>query len=551
MTDIGRVGNATGQGQQAQAPDNDHVVRRGDTLWGIARQHGVSLKELEAANPELARNDFIFPGDRVAIPGRGDATHVVRAGETVSGIAHRHGVATRAIVEANALGRPDLIHPGDRLIVPGGADRSDRSASVPTPSPAPRAAPAPAEQPAAAPVPTPLPADAPATQPPAVQPPATQPAAERPAGVPDARTMFDPNLGSRALGAVVIGQAEGTRTPDGGFRGAYAGHTDPGNGVANRGSFSLQNAGNLTADQADARQLTRLSNQIPAFETAARAAGLDPNNTTLVTGYLDLYNQSPTAAARFLDQIGTLRDAGVTRESVTDLRVNSFVDRTTGERFRLPSGTPAGGGFANIARDNLGRQPSEAEVQQVIRADQARRMQAMDGVISRLGTDAAPAYGQVPTPSPAPRAGGGEIGTVLPATGEGYVTYNREAGGADQVGTAGFVERLQQVGRDWAATGNTPMSVGDMSRAGGGRFAPHSAHQRGTEADIRPFRTDGRNAPVRWDGAGYDQATTRALVETIRARYPDATVLFNDPQLVREGLVRAYAGHDNHLHVRF
>jgi hypothetical protein len=29
------------------------------------------------------------------------------------------------------------------------------------------------------------------------------------------------------------------------------------------------------------------------------------------------------------------------------------------------------------------------------------------------------------------------------------------------------------------------------------------------------------------------------------------TVLFNDPLLVGDGLTRRFAGHDNHLHLRF
>lgn len=387
MTDIARVGATTNAGTGPRQPGNEHVVRRGDTLWGIARQHGVSLGELEAANPHLARNDFIFPGDRIALPGGNEATHVVRAGETVGGIAERHGVSARAVADANQLRRPDLIHPGDRLTIPGGQARP-QAAPPPLPASRPQPAPAPIAAPVAAPA-------------------VAAPAAEAP-GTTGLRTMFEPALGSRAVGAVVIGQAEGTRTPDGGFRAGYYGHTDPGNGVANRGSFSLQNAGTLTPEQADARQLTRLGQQIPAFETAARGAGLDPNDAALATAYLDLYNQSPTAAARFVDQLDYLSTAGITTESLVELRVRSFVDHATGERFRLPSGAPAGGGFVNIARNTLGREPSEREVQAVIRRDQDRRVTAMAAALPQ-----ATAPANVPTPrvrpepaAPAPATGG-------------------------------------------------------------------------------------------------------------------------------------------------
>jgi hypothetical protein len=167
-------------------------------------------------------------------------------------------------VDANGLKRPELIHPGDRLTLPAlqGLRHAHQAHTAATAHVA--------------------------------------PTSQRSAS--DVRAIFDPALGSRARGAVIIGQAEGTRTPSGGFRAAYYGHVDPGNGVGNRGSFSLQHAGDLTPEQADAQQLARLSRQIPAFETAARAAGLDPNNATLATGYLDLYNARDRASSTSRDR---------------------------------------------------------------------------------------------------------------------------------------------------------------------------------------------------------------------------------------------------------
>lgn len=44
------------------------VVRQGDTLWGIAGRHGVSLTELIAANPQIKNPNLIYPGDEVHLP---------------------------------------------------------------------------------------------------------------------------------------------------------------------------------------------------------------------------------------------------------------------------------------------------------------------------------------------------------------------------------------------------------------------------------------------------------------------------------------------------
>ncbi len=45
-----------------------HVVKRGDTLWGISRSYGVDLGKIRAVNEELARTDVIKPGQRVVVP---------------------------------------------------------------------------------------------------------------------------------------------------------------------------------------------------------------------------------------------------------------------------------------------------------------------------------------------------------------------------------------------------------------------------------------------------------------------------------------------------
>lgn len=150
----------------------------------------------------------------------------------------------------------------------------------------------------------------------------------------------------------------------------------------------------------------------------------------------------------------------------------------------------------------------------------------------------------------APAAPSGPVDTILPRKGIGFTTYGRSGGGANQVGTGSFVEDLQDLSRRWDATGGAPISFGDISRPGGGDMPGHQGHERGREVDVRPFRDDGRNAPVTWRSPQYDRAATREFVQMVRQEHPDATILFNDPELVREGLVQRYDGHDNHLHLR-
>src|SRR5690606_27427083 len=48
-------------------------------------------------------------------------SYVVKAGDTVSAIASRHGVTVNAVLSANGLGMSSIIYPGQKLTIPGGA----------------------------------------------------------------------------------------------------------------------------------------------------------------------------------------------------------------------------------------------------------------------------------------------------------------------------------------------------------------------------------------------------------------------------------------------
>jgi GH24 family phage-related lysozyme (muramidase) len=120
----------------APAPSaGGYTVRSGDTLSGIAQRHGVSLAALIAANPQIANPNLIFAGQRIALPGAGSAAQsvTVRSGDTLSGIAQRQGVSLASLIAANPqIADPDLIHPGQQVRLPGGAAPS--RATSPSPS---------------------------------------------------------------------------------------------------------------------------------------------------------------------------------------------------------------------------------------------------------------------------------------------------------------------------------------------------------------------------------------------------------------------------------
>jgi putative chitinase len=77
----------------------------------IARANGIS-------NP-----DFIQVGQQLSIPGAGGSApaqgYTVQPGDTLSGIAARHGSTVDAIARANGISNPDFIQVGQQLSIPG------------------------------------------------------------------------------------------------------------------------------------------------------------------------------------------------------------------------------------------------------------------------------------------------------------------------------------------------------------------------------------------------------------------------------------------------
>jgi hypothetical protein len=99
------------------------------------------------------------------------------------------------------------------------------------------------------------------------------------------------------------------------------------------------------------------------------------------------------------------------------------------------------------------------------------------------------------------------------------------------------------------------VAIGDVSFEHGGDIPGHQTHERGMDVDVRIMRRDEREC--QWGGtyrmAVYDRIATRAFIRAVRAAAPGhiKVIYFNDPVLIREGLTRWFAGHDDHVHVRF
>ena len=139
-TVIAKNPEAYGFTSSSKTPIEYDVVRleHAVDLSTAADSAGVSLDDMKFLNPELRR--WVTPLDSNTYPiripkGNAEAfktalaaipedervrfgTHVVRRGDTLSGIANRYGTSIAALTAANNVSRRSLIHPGQVLTVP-------------------------------------------------------------------------------------------------------------------------------------------------------------------------------------------------------------------------------------------------------------------------------------------------------------------------------------------------------------------------------------------------------------------------------------------------
>ncbi|MCI1881052.1 MAG: LysM peptidoglycan-binding domain-containing protein [Sporolactobacillus sp.] len=121
---------------RASASQTSYTVKSGDSLWAIARGHGLSVAKLKSLND--LNSNTIYPGQKLALSGNAGSqvkvtsavssaarktggsasSYTIKSGDSLWAIARGHGLSVAKLKSLNGL-KSNLIYPGQKLTLSG------------------------------------------------------------------------------------------------------------------------------------------------------------------------------------------------------------------------------------------------------------------------------------------------------------------------------------------------------------------------------------------------------------------------------------------------
>lgn len=101
-----------------------YIVKKGDTLSGIASKYGTTYQVLASyngiSNPNLIGVEQVIKipnGTMSHITNTSSRTYIVKSGDNLSSIAKKYGTTYQKIAKDNNISNPNKIYPGQKLII--------------------------------------------------------------------------------------------------------------------------------------------------------------------------------------------------------------------------------------------------------------------------------------------------------------------------------------------------------------------------------------------------------------------------------------------------
>ena len=123
----GRILNIPGKGSSKTTDLTKYykyIVKKGDTLWKIAARNGTTISEIKRANDLTSNN--IYVGMSLMVPGiissdagnTGDGNYkiyTIKRGDSLWEIAKAHNVSINDLARWNNISTRSRLYPGDKL----------------------------------------------------------------------------------------------------------------------------------------------------------------------------------------------------------------------------------------------------------------------------------------------------------------------------------------------------------------------------------------------------------------------------------------------------
>jgi len=103
-----------------------YTVKKGDTMYSIARENNLSVTELLKIN-DIPKERQLREGETLLISGKSKSVstsktskHVIKNGETLWSIANKNGISVKELCKANDIEPSSAIQVGKTLLIPSG-----------------------------------------------------------------------------------------------------------------------------------------------------------------------------------------------------------------------------------------------------------------------------------------------------------------------------------------------------------------------------------------------------------------------------------------------
>ena len=108
-----------------------HKVQAGEGLFQIAQQYSSSVEELASLN-KISNPNLIKIGQVLRLPQViTEATHTVRSGETLEGIAKSHNTDINWLITRNKISNPNLLWVGQKIVYQASGSNGQQSSQGP------------------------------------------------------------------------------------------------------------------------------------------------------------------------------------------------------------------------------------------------------------------------------------------------------------------------------------------------------------------------------------------------------------------------------------